>query len=518
MFKRPYNTTTPSNNHRTQNTTTKPNPNLNLNPNQSQTNNTTPQDDSQRRQVEAYRIYYEEIVVKQANARARLADSSTSCSKSNSSSITSRSSSSGSSGSRSGSGSSFVDKFTDFVTHSSRTSPMPNPPAQSQVPPPTRNATNEILPPNTNSSSSNGGSSSNATSNTASSNNASSVVSSSASNGLKPAAKKTPVILLAARGAAKQPQLSILNGNTKTGTGNGIGSGGVTLVRVNASNRNQRQVIVAPEAAPVEQQPVVEEELLAEDDELDEDMDEDAVALAGLSSSTAQILRKFRIPKGTAVTAKSGENYLAMPTPTPSPPGVVNLVSSGVEASGYIENDDDIIEELNEDDLVEEIIDEEPSQEQPELQEATDADGLDLSSTNNATAATGTTMLLAPQPPPLQLQTVASNGTVTCFNLPANTILLQSADGSIIAATQVPHPSKAGQQQLIALPGNVALATEPATQAQATSAPQATQTLILTADGTAIPILATAPQHQQQQQQQQQQQAAAAAAAQLFAA
>jgi len=63
----------------------------------------------------------------------------------------------------------------------------------------------------------------------------------------------------------------------------------------------------------------------------------------------------------------------------------------------------------------------------------------------------------------------------------------------------------------------VALATEPTTQTQqATAAPQATQTLILTADGTAIPILASTPQ--QQQQQQQDQQAAAAAAAQLFAA
>ncbi|XP_041448067.1 uncharacterized protein LOC121403902 [Drosophila obscura] len=234
---------------------------------------------------------------------------------------------------------------------------------------------------------------------------------------------------------------------------------------------------------------------LAEDEELDEELEDDD----DLSSSTAQILRKFRIPKGTALTAKSGDNYLAMPTPTPSPPGGVNAGGSAADVGNYIENEDDIIEELHEDDLVEEIIDEEQCEEQPELEEEEDAttadnDGLDLSSPSHAapqpvaTAAPTTQQLLltsAPQPPPLQLQTVSSNGTVTYLNLPPNTILLQSADGSIIAATQVPHPNKAGQHQLIALPGNVAMA-EPAPQA--TAAP--TQTLLLTADGTAIPIMA----------------------------
>ncbi|KAH8237395.1 hypothetical protein KR038_010873 [Drosophila bunnanda] len=496
MFKRPYNT--PPSNHRTQNTN-------NNNPNQNQTKNPV-QDDLQRRQAEANRIYYEEIILKQANARAcaRLAGSnSKGCSRS--SNISSSSSSSGS----------FVDQFAEFVVHSSRTTtPMSSDPMSHVPTPPTNNANDvsSLLPPKTNSSS------------TSSNNNNVSVVSSSGGNGLKATAKKSSsVILLAARGAGagKHPPISILNGSSKVATG----AGGVTLVRVNNSNRNQRQVIVATEAAAAaaeqeRQQLASEEEELAEEEELDEDLDEDAAALGALSSSTAQILRKFRIPKGTAVTAKSsGDNYLAMPTPTPSPPGgVVSVVSSGMDADGgYIENEDDIIEELNEDDLVEEIIDEEPCEEQPELQEevptsATEHDGL----------ANAGAMLLAPQPqpqpPPLQLQTVASNGTVTCFNLPANTILLQSADGSIIAATQVPHPSKAGHQQLIALPGNVALAAEPVTQTAAAATPQATQTLLLTADGTAIPILATGTPQQPQPQPQQQQQQAAAAAAQLFAA
>ncbi|XP_020815599.1 uncharacterized protein LOC110189741 isoform X3 [Drosophila serrata] len=491
MFKRPNNT--PPSNHRTQNTN-------NNNPNQNQTKNPV-QDDLQRRQAEANRIYYEEIIVKQANARAcaRLADSnSKGCNRS--SNIRSSSSSTGS----------FVDQFAEFVVHSSRTTtPMSSDPMSHVPPPPTNNANDvsSLLPPKTNSSSS---------SNT----NNVSVVSSSGGNGIKtPAKKSSSVILLAARGAGagKHPPISILNGSSKVATG----AGGVTLVRVNNSNRNQRQVIVATEAATAaaeqeRQQLASEEEELAEEEELDEDLDEDAAALGALSSSTAQILRKFRIPKGTAVTAKSaGDNYLAMPTPTPSPPGgVVSVVSTGIDADGgYIENEDDIIEELNEDDLVEEIIDEEPCEEQPDLEEEVPTSANEHDGLANAGA-----MLLAPQPqpqpPPLQLQTVASNGTVTCFNLPANTILLQSADGSIIAATQVPHPSKAGHQQLIALPGSVALAADPVAQPAAAATPQATQTLLLTADGTAIPILATGTPQQPQQQQQQ----AAAAAAQLFAA
>ncbi|KAH8304537.1 hypothetical protein KR059_011810 [Drosophila kikkawai] len=494
MFKRPYNT--PPSNHSTQNT------------NNNKPNQNPVQDDFQRRQAEAGRIYYEEIIVKQANARARarLADSnSKGCSRSSSSSISRSTSSTGS----------FVDQFAEFVVHSSRTTtPMSSDPMSHVPPPPTNNANgvSSLLPPKTNSSSS------------SNNNNNVSVVSSSGGNGLKTTAKKSSsVILLAARGAgaAKHPPISILNGSSKVATG----AGGVTLVRVNSSNRNQRQVIVATEAAAAEQeqqQLASEEEELAEEEELDGDLDEDAAALGALSSSTAQILRKFRIPKGTAVTAKSaGDNYLAMPTPTPSPPGgVVSVVSSGMEADGgYIETEDDIIEELNEDDLVEEIIDEEPCEEQAELQEdvptsASEHDGLP----NAGTILLAPQPQAQPQPPPLQLQTVASNGTVTCFNLPANTILLQSADGSIIAATQVPHPSKAGHQQLIALPGSVALSAEQMPQPAAATTPQATQTLLLTADGTAIPILATGTPQQPQQQQQQQQQQAAAAAAQLFAA
>ncbi|KAH8271574.1 hypothetical protein KR018_008799 [Drosophila ironensis] len=474
MFKRPY---TP----RIHSTTTTTHPqNTNQNPNQSNHHRQINQindrnEDSRHRQAEANRIYHEEIVLKQAQSqsRARLPV-----------------------GSRRGG--SFVDQFTDFVSHTTRTtSPMPAPKTPVLLRTPTNAIAVSSLP---------------FTSNTTSGQPVT-LVSSNAggggggNNGIKAAAaatvaKKTPVILLAARGAGKHAPISILNGANKAASV----PGGVTVVRVNSATRAQRQ---PPSAA---------EEVLADDEEIDEELDEDAAALSALSSSTAQILRKFRIPKGTALTAKSGDSYLTMPTPTPSPPGV-SVVSSAVETAGYIENEDDIIEELNEDDLVEEIIDEEACDDQTEeLQEtapAGDNEGVDLSTAANGTATTtAATMMLAPNPPPLQLQTVAPNGTVTCFNLPANTILLQSADGSIIAATQVPHPSKAGQQQLIALPGNVALAAEPAAQA-----PQATQTLLLTADGTAIPILAATPQQQQhQQQQQQQQQQAAAAAAQLFAA
>ncbi|XP_033253220.1 uncharacterized protein LOC117192612 isoform X1 [Drosophila miranda] len=346
-----------------------------------------------------------------------------------------------------------------------------------------------------------------------------SVVSGSGINGFKAGAKKTPMILLAARGPRKHQPISLINGTAKAG------AGGVTLLRVNSQlSRIQRQVIVAPEQQVQQQQELTDEEAeqmaeLAEDEELDEDLEDDD----DLSSSTAQILRKFRIPKGTALTAKSGDNYLAMPTPTPSPPGGVNAGSSTADAGNYIENEEELIEEVHEDDLVEEIIDEEHCEEQPELEDdgtTADNDGPchSVPPPVAATAPAAQQLLLtsAPQQPPLQLQTVSSNGTVTYLNLPPNTILLQSADGSIITVTQVTHPNKAGQHQFIALPGNVAMA-EPAPQASA--AP--TQTLLLTADGTAIPIMANvAPQQQQQhhQQQQQQQQAAAAAAAQLFAA
>ncbi|BFG06357.1 PHD finger protein rhinoceros [Drosophila madeirensis] len=523
MFKRPYTPSIhkPTNNNTTTTTTTNTN-------HQNHQNHRPPNtDDLQRRQAEANRSYHEEIVLKQAQMRARNPASSTGCS--------------------------FVDKFADFVTHKNRM-PMPQhqyPPAKQQhqshaaaVPKPrtNANAVSSLIPPSRNAT--NSGSNANVSAGAAS--NCVSVVSGSGINGFKAGAKKTPVILLAARGPGKHAPISLINGTGKAG------AGGVTLLRVNAQpQRNQRQVIVAPEQLQqqqqqqqqqqVQQQEQTEEEAeqmeLAEEEELEEDLEDDD----DLSSSTAQILRKFRIPKGTALTAKSGDNYLAMPTPTPSPPGGVNAGGSAADVGNYIENEDDIIEELHEDDLVEEIIDEEQCEEQPELEEeeeeeeatTADNDGLDLSSQSQAapqpvvTSAPATQQLLltsAPQPPPLQLQTVSSNGTVTYLNLPPNTILLQSADGSIIAATQVPHPNKAGQHQLIALPGNVAMA-EPAPQA--TAAP--TQTLLLTADGTAIPIMTNvAPQQQQQQQQQhqqhqqqqqqQQQQAAAAAAAQLFAA
>ncbi|XP_033248157.1 uncharacterized protein LOC108158417 isoform X6 [Drosophila miranda] len=497
MFKRPYTPSIhiPTTNNKNNTTTTNTN-----HQNQNRTQNT---EDLQRRQAEANRIYYEEIVLKQAQSksRARRLASSTSCSDNHRGTLNS----------------SFVDKFADFVTHKTRM-PMPDPNHQTHAVPNPRtnaNAVSSLIPPlNTNS-----GSNANVGSGAAS--NCVSVVSGSGINGFKAGAKKTPVILLAARGPGKHQPISLINGTAKAG------AGGVTLLRVNSQpSRNQRQVIVAPEQQVQQQPELTDEEAeqmaeLAEDEELDEDLEDDD----DLSSSTAQILRKFRIPKGTALTAKSGDNYLAMPTPTPSPPGGVNAGSSTADAGNYIENEEELIEEVHEDDLVEEIIDEEHCEEQPELEDdgtTADNDGPchSVPTPVAATAPAAQQLLLtsAPQQPPLQLQTVSSNGTVTYLNLPPNTILLQSADGSIIAATQVPHPNKAGQHQLIALPGNVAMA-EPAPQTSA--AP--TQTLLLTADGTAIPIMANvAPQqqqqHHQQQQQQQQQQAAAAAAAQLFAA
>ncbi|XP_053962444.1 mucin-2-like isoform X3 [Anastrepha ludens] len=261
-----------------------------------------------------------------------------------------------------------------------------------------------------------------------------------------------------------------------------------------------------------------------------------------MSATTAQILRKFRIPKGTALTAKvSGVEAVAnasetlicsaSTSPAPSP---IHSTTCSPAPSAATPNSVDLVEEVIETDenstchSNEALMPADTTTATADTITECDTEAVQGADTNTTTTTvlvpagsdggpvTATTATALPQ---IQLQTVQPNGTVTCINLPPNTILLTAPDGSTILATATPQqlskltqPQQHQQQQQIismqdwngggagggsstTVDGNTATVLQ-AVQTAASHHHQAattTQTLLLTADGTAIPLIQSAP-------------------------
>ncbi|XP_023300103.2 uncharacterized protein LOC111682389 isoform X2 [Lucilia cuprina] len=216
--------------------------------------------------------------------------------------------------------------------------------------------------------------------------------------------------------------------------------------------------------------------------------------------ATEEIIKKFRIPKGIALTPKfpddlnvgshcPAEVVTNVSTALMSPPLTTN--EDGDNSSGLVEyveevydNDGDLAEEEGEDMHVEEmeeinescdfheyqeteheeqnqledndLIEEVESSEHQDLLMSGEADDLIDAANGNTdvlletSCQQQTTSSTASSAVPQIIQAVQPNGVVTCFQLPANTIILQSPDGALLATT-APHPTKPGQQQIIAI-------------------------------------------------------------------
>ncbi|XP_075167176.1 uncharacterized protein LOC142239280 isoform X2 [Haematobia irritans] len=268
--------------------------------------------------------------------------------------------------------------------------------------------------------------------------------------------------------------------------------------------------------------------------------------------TTEEIIKKFRIPKGIALTPKyshdiaqesameissEGVNSLAqIPTTLMSPPLTSNDETDN--SSAYVEyveeiyDDEEAVEELEEisaetceihelqeqtiDDGIEEaqeeilqeieeheLIEEVESSSQQELLMSggggdDDEEFIDTTNENNTTSRVLLSTSNSAQNPQANqsgggqiIQAIQPNGTVTCFQLPSNTILLQSPQGALLATT-APHPTKPGQQQIVAiqsLSAQLNAQTAAAPPPQPPAPPPAATTVILTADGTTIPMI-----------------------------
>lgn len=259
--------------------------------------------------------------------------------------------------------------------------------------------------------------------------------------------------------------------------------------------------------------------------------------------TTEEIMKKFRIPKGIALTPKFAndlttddahmhtDNITQMSTTLMSPPLTSNddadnssalveyveeiydeeeeeepeeeeveemhaeeleEIDESCEMQDYQEThiqDEEEEEEIEENDLIEEV---ESSEHQDLLMSGESDEFLEASNNTSNILQTSGSATVTPQ----IIQAVQPNGTVTCFQLPPNTILLQSPDGALLATT-APHPTKPGQQQIIAIQDlnsqlsellNLSSVSTPAPPPPLPAPTQPT-TVILTADGTAIPLV-----------------------------
>ncbi|XP_054090422.1 uncharacterized protein LOC105218008 isoform X2 [Zeugodacus cucurbitae] len=376
--------------------------------------------------------------------------------------------------------------------------------------------------------------------------------SSSNNNNKKTTIQPRTVQLLVTR----RPIITNNNNNASSNSSAAVGAQTATIVapgvlKITNNNNNNSQILhttTGTETVVIEEE---DDELLTATSGDDGSMSPHALAM---SATTAQILRKFRIPKGTALTAKSISSVevansapealicSASTSPVHSP---IHSTSCSPPPRADTPNSVDLVEEVIETDenstcqsTDEALITADTTTADTindcdaDIVEEVDADA----NTNNTTtvlvpansgsgALTATTATALPQ---IQLQTVQPNGTVTCINLPPNTILLTAPDGSTILATatpqqlskltqqQQPQPQPQQQQQIITIQdwnggsggagasssnssvdGNTTTVLQ-AVQAAATHHQQqqsatTTQTLLLTADGTAIPIIQSAP-------------------------
>ncbi|XP_067626369.1 uncharacterized protein [Eurosta solidaginis] len=343
----------------------------------------------------------------------------------------------------------------------------------------------------------------------------------------------------------------------------------INSTQAQPSNNNSqflRSTRIAATTTATDTETVVIEE---EDDELitasvsSGDDDSTSAGALRLSSSTAQILRKFRIPKGTALTPKLSEgsevasnatdDLVCSASTSPAPSMIHSTTSCSPPPQAETPNSVDLVEEVIETDEnstchssssealmaadtttnTTDNISESGGVGEMQVVTAKDED----EDSNNATttvlvpaavasttneSSSGATLTTATALPQIQIQTVQPNGTITCINLPPNTILLTAPDGSTLLATATPQQfSKLAQQQqavqaqqqqqpqqqqqqIIAIQdwnGNGGNATATVLQAAATPQQQQhhhqpatnTQTLLLTTDGTAIPIMQAPP-------------------------
>lgn len=255
--------------------------------------------------------------------------------------------------------------------------------------------------------------------------------------------------------------------------------------------------------------------------------------------NTEEIMKKFRIPKGIALTPKFANDvsvvgtditstaisHLSTALISPSPPcisaddgdnssALVEYVeeiyddedetevinAEEIESCEYQECDETDIENaevLEENDLIEEI----DSSDQQDLIISGDAENYTDSSNNNSEILLATT---CPQQTtatnidtnsitPQVIQVAQSNGTIACFQLPPNIIMLQSPDGALLATT-MPHPSKPGQHQIIAIQDINSLSDLQNISAISATAPSTSLTptnaaIIITADGSNLPVV-----------------------------
>ncbi|XP_013114415.2 uncharacterized protein LOC106092188 isoform X2 [Stomoxys calcitrans] len=262
--------------------------------------------------------------------------------------------------------------------------------------------------------------------------------------------------------------------------------------------------------------------------------------------TTEEIIKKFRIPKGIALTPKFAHSLTSdnaieistsehtsatlaqMPTTLMSPPLTSNDENDNSSALvEYVEEiyddegeaveeleeceiheyqeqtiedaeeegvEDEMLHEIEEHELIEEV---ESSEQQELLISGGESEEFIETSNDNSQSRVlleGSQQEVGNNNGQI-IQAVQPNGTVTCFQLPANTILLQSPQGPLLATT-APHPTKPGQQQIVAIQSLSAqlnalnsAATETAPPPPPPPPPTATTTVILTADGTAIPVI-----------------------------
>ncbi|XP_037888428.1 serine-rich adhesin for platelets-like isoform X2 [Glossina fuscipes] len=312
-------------------------------------------------------------------------------------------------------------------------------------------------------------------------------------------------------------------------------------------------------SAPVSS-PAAETVIIGDDDDDDDDADADVDADAGadadaaeegekakscnspvdiLPASTAEILKRYPIPKGTALTAKfcDESSPTNMPTTLMSPPltsnGDVENTSALMEyVEEVLDGDDDdnatptmvdikddvdmheFVEESNDPTDNNELIEEVEETDQVEYLTSEEIEENDLiaavtsnTSPNNSNTLTAEHSTSNTITTPQIIQTIQPDGTIACFQLPPNAILLSTSDGTILAST-APHPNKSDEEQFAALqdwnePGikllqvnsnSSSLATP--TAALATTHPsQQPTTVIVTADGTTIPLHTTQTNH-----------------------
>ncbi|KAM7344854.1 uncharacterized protein ACRADG_011412 isoform 2-T4 [Cochliomyia hominivorax] len=261
--------------------------------------------------------------------------------------------------------------------------------------------------------------------------------------------------------------------------------------------------------------------------------------------STAEIIKKFRIPKGIALTPKFSSDLnigthiptdvvTHVPTALISPPlttseendnssGLVEYVEEVYDDDeGDIEPEEMNVEEMEEinessdfqdfteteeqmgeendledSDLIEEV---ESSEHQDLLMSGEAEDLIETTNSNSGVLIASNTQQTIGSPVtnsvPQIIQAVQPNGTVTCFQLPPNTILLQSPDGTLLATTAA-HPSKPGQQQIISIQdlnshlSDILNLTSTNQTGVSSPALQTSTTVVLSPDGATMPLVAS---------------------------